>query len=310
MYTAEIDVLNQTIDNVEVLTPRQRQMNSAPAWSSDGRWLAYRRGGRRVVMRELATGVEREVAIPGGRGGVDWCGSATSLVVSGYDDGPAAYRVVQGSTEVERLPLNRPDNALCVAEGEAIVYHRRVGDRGSQVGQIVRHFLSSGQESVLFEGPVSSGTMARSPDGRHLAFLVADSVVARLVVMPSTGGEPRELLTSSYYEFPDPSVQISKLINVAWMPDGQHLLVVEYAEDPDEVQSDAEDEVPLELWRVPIDGGAAQMIGRLPEQFKTVRNMSVHPDGTRLAFGVGEGWVAQVWAIENLLQHIHADVRR
>ncbi|MCK5408165.1 MAG: PD40 domain-containing protein, partial [Candidatus Krumholzibacteria bacterium] len=213
VYTAEIDVLNQTIDNVEVLTPRHRQMNTAPAWSSDGRWLAYRRGGRRVVLRELATGVEREVAIPGGRGGVDWCGSATSLVVSGYDDGPAAYRVVQGSTEVERLPLNRPDKALCVTEGEAIVYHRRVGDRGSQVGQIVRHFLSSGQESVLFEGPVSSGTMARSPDGRHLAFLVADSVVARLVVMPSTGGEPRELLTSSYYEYPDRSIQISKLIN-------------------------------------------------------------------------------------------------
>ena len=313
VYTAEIDVLNQTIDNVEVLTPRQRQMNSAPAWSSDGRWLAYRRGGRRVVLRELATGVEREVAIPGGRGGVDWCGSATSLVVSGYDDGPAAYRVVQGTGEVERLPLNRPDKALCVAEGEAIVYHRRVGDRGSQVGQIVRHFLSSGQESVLFEGPISDGTMARSLDGRHLAFLVADSVVARLVVMPSTGGEPRELLTSSYYEFPDPSVQISKLINVAWMPDGQHLLVVEHAEDPDEVQSDAEDEVPLELWRVPIDGGAAQMIGRLPEQFKSVRSvrdMSVHPDGTRLAFGVSEGWVMQVWAIENLLQHIHADVRQ
>ena len=312
VYTAEIDVLNQTIDNLEVVTPRQRQMNSAPAWSPDGRWLAYLRGGSRLVMRELATGVEREVTIPGGRGPVDWCGSATSLVVSGYDDGPAAYRVGQGSGEVERLPLNRPDRALCVAEGEAIVYHRRVGDRSGQVGQVVRHFLSSGQESVLFEG--GGRSMARSLDGRHLAFIVADSVVARLVVMPSTGGEPRELMTSSYYEYPGRLIQRwAKLIDVAWMPDGQHLLVVKSAEDPAEGQSYAVDEVPYELWRVPIDGGAAQMIGRLPEQFKSVRSvrdMSVHPDGTRLAFGVSEGWVMQVWAIENLLQHIHADGRQ
>jgi len=195
VYTAEIDVPNQTIDNVEVLTPHNRRMNTAPAWSSDGRWLAYRRGRSRVVMRELATGVEREVAIPWGlpQYPVDWCGSTTSLVVSGYVDGPAAYRVVRESGEVERLPLNRPGKAFCVAEGEAIVYDRRVGPEGREVGQVVRHFLSSGQESVLFEGRVSS--LARSLDGRHLAFLVADSVGARLVVMPSTGGEPRELLT-------------------------------------------------------------------------------------------------------------------
>jgi len=316
VYTAEIDVPNQTIDNVEVLTPHNRRMNTAPAWSSDGRWLAYRRGGSRVVMRELATGVEREVAIPWGepQNPVDWCGSTTSLVVSGWDDGPAAYRVVRESGEVERLPLNRPGKAFCVAEGEAIVYDRRVGPEGSQVGQVVRHFLSSGQESVLFEGRVSS--LARSLDGRHLAFLVADSVGERLVVMPSTGGEPRELLTSSYYEFPEfpyGVIQISKLINVAWMPDGQHLLVVEYGEDPAEVSSDDEVALPLELWRVPIDGGAAQMIRGLPEQLnseKSVSNMSVHPDGTRLAFDVREGWVTQVWAIENLLQHIHAGGRQ
>ena len=175
----------------------------------------------------------------------------------------------------------------------------------------MRHSLASGNESILYEGPVRRRTLARSMDGTQLAFMVEDSAAARLVVMPATGGETREVMTSSYFEFPGPPVQrFSRVLRLAWMPDGQSLLVARYPEDARDFPAEDEFELPLELWRVPVDGSAAQLIGQLPEQFNNsalVPNMSVHPDGRRVAFDHWVQWISQVWAIENLLQYIHGE---
>jgi len=312
LYTAEIDVLSHAVGNVEVLPPSRRRMSTAPAWSPDGRRLAYRRGGSQVVVRDLTNGGEREVLVGGGYETqmIDWCGGSASLVVTGYDGDLIAYEVALGSGEVERIPLNRPHAAVCVDRGETIVYERQPGERDSQVIQIVRRSLASGSESVLYEGPVISRSLARSLDGTQLAFVVQDSAEARLVVLPAMGGEAREVMTSSYFESPYFGQRRALILNIAWMPDGQNLLVARYAEGAHEPPGRAEYELPLELWRAPVDGSAAQMIGQLPEQFNNsmfVPNMSVHPDGRRVAFDHWVQWISQVWAIENLLQYIHAD---
>ena len=79
---------------------------------------------------------------------------------------------------------------------------------------------------------------------------------------------------------------------IAWMPDGQRLLVVRHDDDvagrKDRVQ------YPLWAWEVPVNGGAARRIGELPISkvdgyFAGVGSLTVHPNGTQLAYRSHEG---------------------
>jgi len=117
---------------------------------------------------------------------------------------------------------------------------------------------------------------ALSPDGKYVAFATEDSTLHRLMVVPTAGGEPREL---HRYE-----AEASWVMSIAWSRDGKNLLY--------SVRGDPQ------LWRIGVDGGRPEKTGLSGEG--TPWHLSVHPDGRRIAFDSGT-FGAEVWVMENFL---------
>jgi Tol biopolymer transport system component len=138
--------------------------------------------------------------------------------------------------------------------------------------------LETGVETLLHaDEPASGATL--SPDGRHLAFAVRQNDTHRLLVMPATGGEPRELYR---YE-----TEKATPYNLAWSRDGASVLYTMRTGDT------------YQLWRVSVagGGGAPQKLDLAMESLQYLR---VHPDGRRIAFDAGSGG-AEVWVMEKFL---------
>jgi Tol biopolymer transport system component len=126
--------------------------------------------------------------------------------------------------------------------------------------------------------------LALSPDGRQLAFIIAFDDGYSLCIAPSAGGETREVLRLPVAETPRYPHRKSWLV---WMPDGRHLLFPRLKDEG------------IELWRISVEGGEAQNLGLT---MKKIRDLSVHPDGSRIAFtGPGPRSGAEVWVMENIL---------
>ncbi len=124
-------------------------------------------------------------------------------------------------------------------------------------------------------------SLAVSPDGRQLAF--AKLMPMTINLLPTTGGEPRQLLK---VQRPD---RIYRTAGIAWTPDGRSVLFAKKRGGPKGPNP--------ELWQVPVDGGAAQNLGLAMDG---LRHLSLHPDGRRIAFTAGQQ-TSEVWMIENFL---------
>ena len=315
IYTASLDLASGSVGQPQLVRPRNLEMNQAPAFSGDGRLMGYLRGdgGRRFVIQELSSGAEREIPFErafAGNLSCDWCPDGEHVIVSGYD---SAYAIESRTSMVRRLALeNTSMHTLCTGDGSAVVY-LRLG-RGNQPGrspmQVVRRSFATGEDQVLFEGAIELSTFSRSPDGKQIAFATAAEPRARLLLIPSAGGEPRELAT---YPFAGtPPNRFSVVRATVWSPDGASLLVaVREIEGGETAAAKAGRVGTLALWQVASDGSTPRRIGVLAApQFEGsrfgVRRVSVDPQAKVLAFENHRGFEARVWAIDNLLRVIHA----
>ena len=98
-------------------------------------------------------------------------------------------------------------------------------------------------------------------------------------------GDPRELLRMSGKE---------RFILAGWLPDDRTLLVARWENRPNRLPDEPD---PATLWRVPINGGNPVSTGLTMDG---LRDVSIHPDGRRIAFNAG--WKrGEQWVMENLL---------
>ncbi len=128
--------------------------------------------------------------------------------------------------------------------------------------------------------------MSVSPNGQWLAFSSHDSAAHECVlnVMPVSGGAARELLRLKPPE---------DVWGIVWTPDGRHLLFVR--RNLTEERSD--------LCRVAVEGGEPQSLGLA---LNIMSQMSIHPDGRRIAYSYGLPR-SEVWVMENFLPVRKAD---
>ncbi|MBE3132079.1 MAG: PD40 domain-containing protein [Acidobacteria bacterium] len=289
-----------------------RGSNMRPSWSPNGQYLAFARrrptlSGRGVEGRDFEeivyvldtkTGEERAIAehiAPATVPAPSWFPDGRSLLVLGIPQNAAAgsaskvpsavYRIdlaTGGATRLFEFPPTTNwwygKGLIASPGGDGVIYDHD--------GRLVLRQLQSGKEEELYRHPDLAPAMCLSPDGSELAFVIrrtarsgvqsqAPAGDTRLMIMPSRGGEARELATA---EAPIPLSQL------AWTSDGRHILFVR------------RDKNGAALMRVPRQGGKAERLWEIQERMP---GFSPSPDGRRVAYFTQEN-EAEIWVLENI----------
>ena len=261
-------------------------------FSPDGTLLAYRactpelrakrydRGNWILIINSLQAGDERIIVpAPAFRPkthmwGPRWSPDGQSLLVIGSSEetgyGMHTVDVQTGAAKLVRPSQGRLHEALWSADGRSIFFSAK--EYGTQVS-LRKLDTVTRQETELFSKPGGPATLAISPDGLRLAFWRDGP---SLVVMPSAGGELREVLT------PVPEAPRRQyVVRLMWRPDGEHLIYGDHRQ----------------LWKVHVETGRRQRLGPPVEN---LIDAAIHPDGRQIAFSVEEAG-SELWVMGGFL---------
>jgi Tol biopolymer transport system component len=168
-------------------------------------------------------------------------------------------------------------------DGNTLFYSRVLVDPDAPQGRKATQFrilardLGTGQEREI-SGTPETGVhfLALSPDGQYMVLVARKA----LLILPSAGGEPRELL------------KLEGGFNawaMAWTPDSRYLLILKGERRQ------------FELWRIAVAGGEPEcVIDELPTAPDSWRRLRIHPDGRQITF-TSESAQQELWVMENFL---------
>ena len=302
---ATLDLETGKLLKSPVSTMRLVGPNRTPDWSPDGKSLAYLSERDRalvIVIRAVDTGQMRELRVDLDYIGVlRWAPDSRSFVVKGNRKGlEGAYQIdahTGASTQLALTPGTGRSAAQLSPDAKKLYVWGGGVLRGTEGSVFLERDLASGRERELFRGP-GPAFPELSPDGRFLAGASCDdrSKSCALMLVPVTGGQPKELLRVK-----DPQ-RIDTRGFVSWTPDGQSVIV------PLHLDASPSSSVNRELLLVPIDGRAPRKLA-LDTRNLARGGVRVHPDGRQVAFATGGGRTSEVWVLENFLPAAEA-VRR
>lgn len=287
--------------------------NMPATWSPDGEYLAFVQeqegpkgsGGpyqRPLRIRNLATGMERELARPLQTRNQKWSPDGRSILFCGRDPTRESgnYRLgglylvdVESGQTTQVLELD-PETKTAFwsdlgaewsKDGTAIIYSLYDNNLGE--GRLVWLDLESGEERELFRDPtLTSQQFAVSPDGSRLVFALRSAAEGyssgihsggRLLIMDLDDGDIRE-----FHQIPEEG----RVWSLQWTPDGEHVL---YTFRKDQVTA---------VLRVPVTGGTAERSWTFEEDhFNASINLS--PDGRQVAYTTYHQEF-EVWVMANL----------
>ena len=301
VYVASIDFsTGQLLSPPVNPVPSHIGSNTAPQWSRDGKFLAYvsRRdvGSREAVIgiRSMDTGHVREVRpqlntisyYPA----TEWSPDGRAFVVQGTDpkgrDG--IFRIDAQTGDVSPIVLaQQPDESLggpkWSPDGSKIYYRRSIPGV-TDPAFIERDVVSGADRQIIQRGRGSLAALDLSPDGRWIATVNqnASGGFSTLLVIPVTGGEPRELFR---VKIPD------RLTYPSWGPDASFVIACKITMPGNEM---------CEHWQVPLSGGEPRKLNVDLHMSRTNGWISVHPDGRQIAYGSGKNEY-EISMIENFL---------
>jgi Tol biopolymer transport system component len=285
VYTADVDLkAGKILGRPKAVSEGSVGINCSPAWSPDGRYVAYvaqrdpRSEQRIICIQSLETGEERDVDA-GLRIGpfrtLRWFPDGRAVAVGGVHKDEKArtvnlYRVDVQTGEAQVIVRGRTLGLAIAPDGKTIFYTRV--EKGGFKRPLIRRELHSGQEQELYR---FSGhyLLALSRDGQHLAFNEGNS----LKTIPTAGGQPREIV-----ELPEGK---GRLLAIEWAADGEYLLFAK------EVKNSKP-----QLWKVSVEDGQSQNLGSAPG----LTHLRLHPDGRRITFAT-KRTKRDLWVMENFL---------
>jgi Tol biopolymer transport system component len=289
------------------LAQRFTGTNTQPAWSPDGKSLAYlsqRTSERVLAIRSMETGNTSEVPLHmdsvAWLRGMQWAPRGTRLTAFGVDrNGRGGFFAIDPSSgEVSRLAPFTPqgegwayEGALLSPDEKKMYYHTRRG-------WIRERDLASGAERLIVAGGNKSsadqelGRISLSSDGHLIAsfdpaYRASDGSTRfqSLVLIPVDGGSAREIFRVNQPEWLDDE-------SVPWTPDGRALIVRK--------MTTARTTNPYsnsEVWLVPVDGRAPRRLDVFSNHGGTLH---MSPDGRQLATTTAEDR-EEVWLLENIV---------
>lgn len=281
VFEAQLDPHSGQPAGLRRLLTRYRGVNSAPAFSPDGRRIAFLsvRGsenfgqeGRLISVRALDTGEETDLHSRLSHiESFQWSPDGRLLLVSGSDRRARGglFLVDPGSGRAQPLVIDeaasfRGLEGVWTGDGKAVLYLS--GD------QVRRREIDSGREETIYRHSAALRFPALSPDGRRLAFAVAGGGVFVWELGRGNAGR---------VEAPERGY----LSALAWSRDGRELLMTIGEEGSQAV------------WAVELPAGAARRLA-LPKDVQG--SISFHPDGKRIAFCAGRP-KTEIWMIEKVL---------
>lgn len=330
VHTAALDpVTGEVTEAPTLVSGRFQDLSDTPAWSPDGKYLAYFTVGGAgsrletpaLVIRTVETGEEQVISLPYTLYLPHWSPDGGSLLAFFFEGGERAGlaavdlatgetatitdHTARGGTGTFDRPVGWSEDGKKIYLGRAEYDSFRPYQWTPTSFRLLERDLESGRETELY-GDVGRGAfvpLALSPDRGHLAYLARppEGGPAVLTVADLSSGETLGLLGGDrLLEGDRPGPFATETLT--WTPDGRYVLFGQ----------NARGETVTQLWRVPAEGGEAERLGL---EIEAANNypviVSVHPDGRRLAFNGARtrhlAGVDELWVMENFLEEHEGD---
>lgn len=307
LETGLIDVYLATLDlaagkitpSPEPISQRFIGTRSQPHWSPDGKYLVClsargplpaAMGSRTLSIFSPETGRERELVLnlenvrrP------RWSPDAREILVNAVDAQrrQGIFRVDARNGDSSPIVLNQPGIThgwpAWSHDGKLVFFVRN--EVRKDTSALIQRDLRSGEEKEIYctSEPISFNGFELSPDGQQIVLNLLERTTSTgtLKIVPLAGGESRDLFQVQG------TSRIMGSTRPVWTPDGKEILFVRIVQ-PQSV---------FEIWRVSVQSGKAEKLGLTMENMS---NITLHPDGKRLAFQAGQT-KSEIWVMENLL---------
>jgi Tol biopolymer transport system component len=265
----------------------------APTWSPDGKTLAIQvhdvefvsqAGPTEILLIPFSPGEPRRIATSDHIGGMAWASDGSSIYTAGPSrgEGNLITRISLDQGTVQQMvtvPHEVGLITLQMSDGGRALLAAVPGRTGSK---LVRYDLETGKMAELVTQK-GWGDFSVSPDGRWIAasqFDTQNGARSTLRIRAVEGGEWRELAHPQ---------EFGAINQVAWTPDGKTIVYTLRKGSPAALSTG--------LYQVAFSGGPPRKMGELPGRVDII---SIHPDGSRLAFSSYTG-KAELWMLENFL---------
>jgi Tol biopolymer transport system component len=307
VYTLDVNPMTGESPGVpKLITTSHYGKHNTPAWSPDGKKIAYVRNSNLLCVRTFEDG--REECIETGTewfAWISWSPDGKSVALSSFGlpikSGVYLYSFETGklSTIFEsETPIFSPLGwSLSSKEFLCIRYvtkdeQKSLFDRELVARELVAIDVNTKEKRIL-ERSVNTGwsdlNMAQlSPDCKRMAYVQIDSIrkEIRLVVSDLKDQEKRALVTMDE--------QKAWILYPIWSPDGR---MIEYHLVDPLKQNNGEVRV------IAVDGSWEKRIktGKLNIVTGLISKDAWSPDGTKLAVTLSGGPTGELWAMENFL---------